>query len=90
MTKTKERWYATGSAMPPLVYKALQHVRSHYPNVCRVDYDTDGRWEFSDGKGDAPEFSEKIDIGLLEDAADEVYNTGSFPARFELNEGSAE
>jgi hypothetical protein len=69
---------------PAEVTKALNHVRSVFPQVTSVRYDDEGRWLFTDSHGDAPAFNGKIDIGILEDAADAVYGTHPTPAYFNV------
>ena len=68
--------------IPPKVLKALQHVRSFYPDVRIVVYNTDYRWQFMTNDFDAPNFEYvNVDIGILEDAADDLITV---PAVFQL------
>lgn len=57
------------------ILKALLHVRSVFPQVTRVEFDSELRWLYTDGRGfedDAPSFDGRIDQGLIEDASDEA------------------
>lgn len=54
------------------VQEALRHVASIHPEVVQVFYGVDGRWLFCGEGFEAPTFDGRIDIGLLEDAADTV------------------
>lgn len=67
--------------MTTLVYEALNHVRTFYPEVTHVFYSNDGDWFYCDNCFDPPLFDKRIDIGLLEDAADSV---AGFPAAFAI------
>jgi len=53
----------------PEITAAFEHIRKFYPEITAVSYDRDSRWIFTDSHGDAPEFSEFVDVGILEDAA---------------------
>jgi hypothetical protein len=58
---------------PPLVLKALRHVRAHIPEVDRVVFWGDDRWAFMTEGHEVPSFhGRRIDIGLLKDAANSV------------------
>lgn len=70
--------------IPKKVKKALNHVRKHYPGVCLVVFNSDGRWQYMDEVFWAPQFNKEIDVGILEDAQSEVDNTVGFPAVFEI------
>lgn len=67
--------------MPTEVYQAIMHVRKFHPCVCMVVYGKDTRWRFMDENFDAPVFSVKVDISILEDAQNVVEE---FPAIFQL------
>lgn len=73
---------------PKKVKIALEHVRKFYPDVVQVFYGIDGRWLFMDADMQAPSFNKylgirgKIDVGILEDAADSVENV---PAAFAID-----
>lgn len=54
---------------PAAVIAAFRHVQASHPSLAAVHYDADSRWCFTDLNGTAFEFG-KIDVGLLEDAAD--------------------
>ena len=59
----------------PEIIKALEHVKSIYPDVCMVVFNKDGRWQFMDEDFKAPTFAatpQEVDISILEDAADTV------------------
>ena len=71
------KYYPAG--IPAAVVKALNHVRSVFPNVNHVAYCADGRWLYMDENGNMPAFNGLIDVGILEDAADAL---DSFPAIF--------
>jgi len=58
--------------MTPEVKVALDHVRSLFPDVVCVTYDEEWRWHYETGSGFLPSFDERIDIALLEDAADSL------------------
>ena len=64
---------------PPVILKALKHVRAHFPEVDRVVFWGDGRWTFlcHDQK-----FGKHIDTSLLEEAANEVAD--GYPHAFQL------
>jgi hypothetical protein len=52
--------------------KALKHVQSVYPQVCMVVFAKDSRWHYMDEVFNAPVFDNRIDISLLEEAADSI------------------
>lgn len=54
------------------IQEALKHVQTHHPDVIQVFYGVDGRWLYCGEDFEAPTFGPEIDIGLLEDAADEA------------------
>lgn len=64
---------------PSQVRRALDHVRSYFPDVTHVIYTREVKWLYMSDDGVMPDFNGKIDIGLLEDAADAV---SEFPAVF--------
>lgn len=69
------------------VQAALRHVHSVFPEVTQVFYGADGRWLFCNDDFDAPNFDKapgKVDIGLLEDAADAADNHKGFPCAYRL------
>jgi len=70
--------------MPRKVLKALNHVRKFFPDVMMVVFNSAGRWQYLTEDFNAPTFSDKIDVGILEDAANAVDNSIiGFPAVFE-------
>lgn len=69
------------------VQAALRHVHGFFPDVTQVFYGADGRWMFCDEDFEAPNFDEasgKVDISLLEDAADAADNDKGFPCAYRL------
>lgn len=57
----------------PEIKKALDHVRTIFPDVCMVVFNKDGRWQYMDEDFKAPTFKsspEEIDVSILEDALD--------------------
>lgn len=56
------------------VLDALLHVRAAFPEVSQVEFAGEARWLYSDDSGiDGPSFEGAgIDVGILEDAADEA------------------
>jgi hypothetical protein len=71
------------SETPPLVLRALRHVRAHFPEVDRVVFWGDGKWTFLRHDHHNQKFDKLIDISLLEDAADSVAD--GYPHAFQLN-----
>lgn len=59
---------------PIQVIKALEHVKSVFPSVTQVSYDDACRWVYRTDSGFPPMFTDDIDIGILNEAADAVYN----------------
>lgn len=58
---------------PQKVLEALLHIRQFHPGVDRVVYDLDRRWDYqSQEAGRVLFMADHIDVGLLEDAADQV------------------
>lgn len=66
---------------PPLVAQALDHVRSVYPDVTQVVFTVEHKWVFMTDDRDAPAFDERIDVNILNDAADSL---SSVPAFFSI------
>lgn len=72
------------------IANAFASVREHYPLVVQVFFGADGRWLYMDDDMEAPAFNDKIDVGILEDAADAAVELKGLPCAFsvfELNEG---
>ena len=69
--------------IPFAVKKAFEHVKSIYPAVTQVAFDEDQRWLYSDASGDAPDFEGKVNVDLLELAADAL---DYFPVTFTEDE----
>lgn len=67
--------------MPKAVKTALLHVRSHFPRVSMVVFNSNERWQYLDEDFDAPFFRDKVDTAILEAAMDSVK---TLPAVFEL------
>jgi hypothetical protein len=63
------------------VRKALEHVQSIYPQVHQVFFSDDGRWRFCGEIDEAPEFDDRVDVGLLEAALDSL---DALPAAFSI------
>lgn len=68
--------------LPKKLVKAFAHVSQYYPNVCFVVFNPEGRWQYMDENFKAPIFDGKINVSILEEAADEVDNLYSFPCAF--------
>ena len=66
------------------VQKALRHANQHFPEVTQVFYGADGRWLYCDESFNAPNFGDKVDTWLLEDAADAAGNDKGFPCAYRL------
>jgi len=67
------------------VQAALKHVASIHPEVTQVVYDEDIRWSYQDAQGNPADFTgSQPDIGILEDAADEISNNGRIGEVFTL------
>lgn len=62
------------------VKRALEHVRQFYPQVVMVVYSCDQRWLFMDEDFAAPTFDGRINVSILEEAADSV----AAPAVFDI------
>lgn len=72
----------------PMLERAMKHVREHFPHVCLVVFNREGQWQYMDDSFDAPKFGDKINVSILEDAADEVYSKFPLPAVFECDDQS--
>ena len=68
----------------PVVQAALRHVNQIFPMVTQVFFSTDGRWLYCNGEFEAPSFDGKVDVSLLEDAADAAEKVTDFPCGFTL------
>lgn len=69
---------------PAEVVRALDHVRSIFPDVTHVVYTREQKWHYMSDDGKAPQFSGKVDVGILEDAADSL---NAFPCVFCVDVG---
>ncbi len=67
--------------MTTLVYAALNHVRIFHPQVTHVFYNSRADWYYCDDNFNGPVLDDRVDVGLLEDAADSV---AGFPAAFAI------
>lgn len=64
----------------PKLKKAFDHVRGFHPQINTVVFDAESRWYyFGNSIDDHPEFSQAVDIGILEDAQSEIGNKIGFP-----------
>ena len=69
------------------VQMALRHINGIFPEVTQVFFGADGRWMYCDEDFETTDFDEapsKVDIGLLEDAADAADNDKGFPCAYRL------
>lgn len=69
------------------VQAALRHINGLFPRVTQVFYGSDGRWMFCTEDFEAPNFFEatnKLDVGLLEGAAEAADNDKGFPCAYRL------
>lgn len=67
----------------PPILAALNHIRSLYPKVVLVVFNSAQRWQYFDEDYNAVKFTMlDVDVGVLEAAADEAYKFG-LPAAFE-------
>ncbi|MGI0646957.1 hypothetical protein ACRCPS_18230 [Pseudomonas aeruginosa] len=65
---------------PPVeVVRALDHVRTIFPDVTHVVYTREAKWLYMSDEGAMPKFDGRVDVGILEDAADSL---NSFPCVF--------
>ena len=69
--------------IPLRVQTALDHVRSVFPEVSMVVFNTDTRWRYMDDNFNAPIFNDEIDVSILEDA---VYDLSELPCVFQLDD----
>ena len=58
--------------MTPEIKAALDHVKSIYPDVTHVTYGRDHRWHYRTNEGKHPKFDQRIDVNILEQAADSL------------------
>jgi hypothetical protein len=71
------------SEVTPQIVKAMEHVRSVFPNVCIVVFTKDGRWNYMDDCFKAPSFKgTEIDASILEAACDSVLE---FPFIYQID-----
>ncbi|EMM5101172.1 hypothetical protein ACK249_005707 [Pseudomonas aeruginosa] len=67
------------AVVPAAVVRALDHVRSIFPEVTHVVYTRECKWLYMSDEGAMPTFNGLVDVGILEDACDTV---ASFPCVF--------
>jgi len=67
---------------PVAVQKAFEHIKSLFPTLTSVEYDDICHWDYQEEGWKSLNFHNvKVDIGILEDAADAQYNIG-VPVRY--------
>lgn len=66
--------------IPRSILAAILHVRSVLPDVDRVVYWEDTRWQFSDDNHRTPAFPPEINVSILEAA---VYDLYDLPAAYQ-------
>jgi hypothetical protein len=66
------------------VQAALRHVNYLFPEVIQVFFGADGRWLYCGEDFEALNFDGKVDVGLLEDAADAAGDDNGFPCAYRL------
>jgi hypothetical protein len=54
------------------IKKAFDEIRKYHPTVTTVVFNKYGQWNYCDDNFNAPVFSDKIDVTILEDASDSV------------------
>ncbi len=79
----KTIYFSTYTYTPEEVLKAFCHVKEHFPNLQKVEYDKDGNWIYYNADGSVPEFDDKIDVKVLEDGSDRAFICG-YPVCFSL------
>ncbi len=57
---------------PNEVIEAFNHVKKHFPTVAIVIYNNQSQWQFMDENFDSFIFDDKIDVNILNDAADSL------------------
>jgi hypothetical protein len=60
---------------------AFNHVREFYPSVIGVVFNKNKAWFYYDENFVGPSFDSRIDVGILEDAADSLIE---YPCMFEI------
>jgi hypothetical protein len=58
---------------------AIAHVKKFHPTVSIVIFSSDGRWQYMDEDFQGFKFDNRIDVGILEAAADSIDNQFGFP-----------
>lgn len=68
--------------MEQSIKNAILHVRSFFPEVSILAFNSKGLWQYMTSDFESPNFEGiNVDVSILETAADSVV---SFPAIFEL------
>lgn len=52
---------------------AMKHVKSIFPSVTMVVFNNQGRWQYMDACFGSPKFDDRIDVSILEEAVDSIY-----------------
>lgn len=79
----KTIYFSTYTFVPDEVLKAFCHIKEHFPDLQKVEYDKEGNWTYYNTDGSSPVFDDKIDVSLLEIASDRAYISG-YPVCFSL------
>ena len=72
--------------IPIKVKIALEHVRKFHPEVDRVVFWSDQQWLYCDESLDGPTFDKGIDVNILDDALDDLWNTHNLPVAFQVRQ----
>lgn len=81
----EEKCFSSENQKMNKVQEALHHIQNIFPYVCQVFYGIDGNWFYCGEAFNHPSFNAvKINIGLLEDAADEAYEIAGYPSAFTI------
>lgn len=69
--------------MTEAIKKAFEHVREHFPNVCKVEYIDKNTWIYSDEFGNVPHFDKSnVKMAIIENG---LYSVTEFPSTYEFN-----
>lgn len=68
--------------IPMKVLAALAMVNAFFPEVTHVYYTREGRWQYMDEFFNGPVFDHRIDMDMLDEAADEAYLDKGFPCAY--------
>lgn len=69
---------------PDKVKNAINHVKQFHPDVDRVIFWKDGRWQYCTDSHDSPKFDDNMDIDILERTNDFVHNNYDLPQAFQI------